>query len=179
MARVSRNVCRWNIRPAIPLWQVCSASNYRVTEDPYSNGRGFTAQDPEHGQRINVMKIPGENVQALRTLLHELSHAKLEHVYGKGGTRGVQESEAELSAWLAGKHFGYDFKDSSPYIKGWSSSQDFKEENVDRSMKTAAWIIKNVDLEEMKGKSIPEASVPVATSRKSIGKMKSYQATLG
>ena len=46
-------------------------------------------------------------------------------------------------------------------------------------MKTAAWIIKNVDLEEMKGKSVPEASVPVATSRKSIGKMKSYQATLG
>ena len=156
-----------------------AASNYKVTEDPFAGGRGFTAQDPEHGQRINVMKIPGENVQALRTLLHELSHAKLEHVYGKGGTRGVQESEAELSAWLAGKHFGYDFKDSSPYIKGWSSSQDFKEENVDRSMKTAAWIIKNVDLEELKGKSIPEASVPVATSRKSIGKMKSYQATLG
>lgn len=156
-----------------------ASSNYRVTEEPYARGRGFTAQDPEHGQRINVMKIPGENVQALRTLLHELSHAKLEHVYGKGGTRGVQESEAELSAWLVGKHFGYDFKDSAPYIKGWSSQQEFKEDNIDRSMNTAAWIIKNVDLEELKGKSLPEASVSVVSTRKTIGKMKSYQATLG
>ena len=156
-----------------------ASSNYRVTEDPFAGGRGFTAQDPEQGQRINVMKIPGENVQALRTLLHELSHAKLEHVYGKGGSRGTQESEAELSAWLVGKHFGYDFKDSAPYIKGWSSHQDFKEDNVDRSMKTAAWIIKNVDLEELKGKSISGPSVTVTTSRKTIGKMKSFQATLG
>ncbi len=156
-----------------------ASTNYRVTEDPYAGGRGFTAQDPEHGQRINVMKIPGENVQALRTLLHELSHAKLEHVYGKGGARGVQESEAELSAWLVGKHFGYDFKDSAPYIKGWSSRQDFKEENVDRSMKTAAWIIKNVDLEQLKGKAIPEHSVTVTTTRKTLGKLKSYQTTLG
>ena len=94
----------------------------------------------------------------------------LEHVYGKGGSRGVQESEAELSAWLVGKHFGYDFRDSAPYIKGWSSRQDFEEDNVDRSMKTAAWIIKNVDLEELKGKSLPESSVSVATTRKTIVK---------
>ena len=156
-----------------------ASSNYRVTEDPYAGGRGFTAQDHEHGQRINVMKIPGENVQALRTLMHELSHAKLEHVYGKGGARGVQESEAELSAWLVGKHFGYDFKDSAPYIKGWSSHQDFEEENIDRSMKTAAWIIKNVDMENIKGKPVPEHTVPVQAARKTIGKMKSFQATLG
>lgn len=156
-----------------------ASSNYRVTEDPYSNGRGFTAQDPEHGQRINVMKVPGENVQALRTLLHELSHAKLEHVYGKGGSRGVQESEAELSAWLVGKHFGYDFKDSAPYIKGWSSHQEFREENIDRSMKTAAWVIRNVDLEELKGRPLPEPSVTVAQTRKTIGLKKEFQATLG
>ena len=124
------------------------------------------------------MKIPSENVQALRTLLHELSHAKLEHVYGKGGDRGVRESEAELSAWLAGKHFGYDFKDSAPYIKGWSSRDDFKEENIDRSMKIAAWITKNVDLQEIRGKS-PVESQAVTTSRKTVGKMKGYQATLG
>ena len=156
-----------------------ASSNYMVTEDPFAGGRGFTAQDPEHGQRINVMKIPGENVQALRTLLHELSHAKLEHVYGKGGSRGSQESEAELSAWLVGKHFGYDFRDSAPYIKGWSSSHDFKEENIDRSMKTAAWIIKNVDLEEIRGKSPVESQVSVTAARKTVGKMKGYQATLG
>lgn len=156
-----------------------AATNYRVTEDPYAGGRGFTAQDPGHGQRINVMKVPGENVQALRTLLHEMSHAKLEHVYGKGGPRGVQESEAELSAWLVGKHFGYDFKDSAPYIKGWSGHRELKEENIDRSMKTAAWIIKNVDLEQLKGKSMPKHEVELATSRKTVGKLKTYQATLG
>ena len=46
-------------------------------------------------------------------------------------------------------------------------------------MKTAAWIIKNVDLEQLKGKAIPEHSVTVTTTRKTLGKLKSYQTTLG
>ena len=72
------------------------------------------------GQKIVVMKIPGEDVNVLHTLIHEMSHARLEHRYREDLPRGLAESEAELSTYLVGAHFGFDFReDSAAYIKGW------------------------------------------------------------
>ena len=90
-----------------------------MEESPINSGaRGYTAHSGE-GQKIVVMKIPGEDVNVLHTLIHEMSHARLEHLYRKELPRGLAESEAELSTYLVGAHFGFDFKDdSAAYIRG-------------------------------------------------------------
>ena len=126
--------------------------HYTVEEDSIMNGaRGFTAHSSDgKGQRIVVMKIPGEDVNVLHTLIHEMSHARLEHLYRKDLPRGLAESEAELSTYLVGAHFGFDFKDdSAAYIKGWlddarSHGNDLGKENLDRVMNNARWLINEI-----------------------------------
>ena len=124
--------------------------HYEVEESPISDGaRGYTAHSGE-GQKIVVMKIPGEDVNVLHTLIHEMSHARLEHLYRKDLPRGIAESEAELSTYLVGSHFGFNFKDdSSAYIKGWldnakAQGKSLGKENIDRVMNNARWLINEV-----------------------------------
>ncbi|MHB1708762.1 MAG: hypothetical protein ACYCT2_04720 [Thermoplasmataceae archaeon] len=124
--------------------------HYTVEEDTIFNGaRGYTAHSGE-GQKIVVMKIPGEDENVLHTLIHEMSHARLEHLYRKDLPRGLAESEAELSTYLVGAHFGFDFKgDSAAYIKGWlddakSKGGNLGKENIDRVMNNARWLINEI-----------------------------------
>lgn len=124
--------------------------HYTVEESPINNGaRGYTAHSGE-GQKIVVMKIPGEDVNVLHTLIHEMSHARLEHLYRNDIQRGLAESEAELSTYLVGAHFGFDFKeDSAAYIKGWlddakSKGNGLGKENLDRVMNNARWLINEI-----------------------------------
>ena len=125
-------------------------AHYTVEEETILNGaRGYTAHSGE-GQKIVVMKIPGEDVNVLHTLIHEMSHARLEHLYRKDLPRGIAESEAELSTYLVGAHFGFDFRDdSSAYIKGWlddakSKGKGLGKENIDRVMNNARWLINEI-----------------------------------
>ena len=98
------------------------------------------------------MKIPDEDVNVLHTLIHEMSHARLEHLYRKDLPRGIAESEAELSTYLVGAHFGFDFKDdSAAYIKGWlddakKTGNGLGKENLDRVMNNARWLINELTL---------------------------------
>ena len=124
--------------------------HYTVEAETILNGaRGYTAHSGE-GQKIVVMKIPGEDVNVLHTLIHEMSHARLEHLYRKDLPRGIAESEAELSTYLVGAHFGFDFRDdSAAYIKGWlddakSKGKGLGKENLDRVMKNARWLINEI-----------------------------------
>ena len=124
--------------------------HYEVEESPINNGaRGYTAHSGE-GQKIVVMKIPGEDVNVLHTLIHEMSHARLEHLYRKELPRGLAESEAELSTYLVGAHFGFDFReDSAAYIKGWlddakKTGKGLGKENLDRVMNNARWLINEI-----------------------------------
>ena len=50
-----------------------------------------------------------------------MSHARLEHLYRKDLPRGFAESEAELSTYLVGAHFGFDLKEFLQRISrdGW------------------------------------------------------------
>lgn len=121
-----------------------------MEESPINNdARGYTAHSGE-GKKIVVMKILGEDVNVLHTLIHEMSHARLEHLYRKDLPRGIAESEAELSTYLVGAHFGFDFKDDlSAYMKGWfdnarSQGEDFGKENLDRVMNNARWLINEI-----------------------------------
>ena len=125
-------------------------AQYTVEESPINNGaRGYTAHSGE-GQKIVVMKIPGEDVNVLHTLIHEMSHARLEHLYRNDIPRGLAESEAELSTYLVGAHFGFDFReDSAAYIKGWlddakSKGKGLGKENLDRVMNNARWLINEI-----------------------------------
>jgi hypothetical protein len=124
--------------------------HYTVEESVIDDGaRGYTAHSGE-GQKIVVMKIPGEDVNVLHTLIHEMSHARLEHLYRKDLPRGLAESEAELSTYLVGAHFGFNFKDeSAAYIKGWlddarKNGKDLGKENLDRVMNNARWLINQI-----------------------------------
>jgi hypothetical protein len=124
--------------------------HYTVEEDTIFNGaRGYTAHSGE-GQKIVVMKIPGEDENVLHTLIHEMSHARLEHLYRKDLPRGLAESEAELSTYIVGSHFGFNFKDdSAAYIKGWlddakAKGSNLGKENIDRVMNNARWLINEI-----------------------------------
>ena len=124
----------------------------KVEESPINNGaRGYTAHSGE-GQKIVVMKILGEDVNVLHTLIHEMSHARLEHLYRNDISRGLAESEAELSTYLVGAHFGFDFmEDSAAYIKGWlddakSKGKGLGKENLDRVMNNARWLINEITM---------------------------------
>ena len=124
--------------------------HYTVEEDTIFNGaRGYTAHSGE-GQKIVVMKIPGEDENVLHTLIHEMSHARLEHLYRKDLPRGLAESEAELSTYIVGSHFGFNFKDdSAAYIKGWLDDAKAKGSNrgkeiIDRVMNNAGWLINEI-----------------------------------
>lgn len=125
--------------------------HYSVKEQSItSGGRGYTAHSGE-GQEIVVMKIPGQDENVLHTLIHEMSHARLDHLNRKNLPRGIAEAEAELSTYLVGEHYGYHFKDESgAYIKGWldNAKQDghaLSNENIDRVMNNARQIIKDIN----------------------------------
>ena len=76
-----------------------------------------------------------------------MSHARLEHLY-RQVPRAIYE--AELSTYMVGAHFGFDFKDdSSAYMKGWfdnarSQGEAFGKENLDRVMNNARWLINKI-----------------------------------
>ena len=98
------------------------------------------------------MKIPDEDVNVLHTLIHEMSHARLEHLYRNDLPRGLAESEAELSTYMVCPHFGFDFKeDSAAYIKGWLDDSKFKgnelgREEFDSVMNNARWLINEITM---------------------------------
>ena len=86
----------------------------------------------------------------MKHLIHEMSHARLQHLY-RNVPRGIAESEAELSTYLVGAHFGFDFReDSAAYIKGWLDNardhdrKDLGKENLDRVMNNARWLINEI-----------------------------------
>jgi hypothetical protein len=133
--------------------------HYTVVEGQIESGAlGYTAHSAGNKDipKIKVMKIPGENVEALHTLIHEMSHARLDHLNreSKSGKEklayGLGETEAELSTYVVGEHFGFSFKDdSAAYIKGWlddakSRGNNLGKENIDRVMNNARWLIQEI-----------------------------------
>lgn len=133
-----------------------AGKHYSVSEGPIMKARGYTAHSVDGTEtEIRVMKVPGENENALHTLIHEISHARLDHLK-REITRSQKEKEAELSTYLVGEHFGFNFgPESTAYIK--SFDQERREgdpvlgkESLDRVMNNAKWIIKQVSSEIQK-----------------------------
>jgi hypothetical protein len=73
-----------------PVEEDVKATAHTVEEQTItSRAGGYTAHTGE-GQKIVVMKIPGEDANMLHTLIHEMSHVRLEHLYKKL-PRGIAE----------------------------------------------------------------------------------------
>ena len=94
------------------------------------------------------MKAPGEDREAVNTLLHELAHSLLEHYKRGDMTRDKKEAEAQLTAYLVASHYGIDLqKETKTYIGAWLQKKGdrFTEENLDRVLKMAKEIINGID----------------------------------
>ena len=82
-------------------------------------------------QRI-VIKPGMSQVQTIKTLIHEISHAKLhdpeQTAKGEEKARREKEVEAESVAFVVCKHFGIDTSDYSfAYVAGWSRGKELAE----------------------------------------------------
>jgi Zn-dependent peptidase ImmA (M78 family) len=69
-------------------------------------------------------------VQTIKTLLHEMTHAVLHHQEGTDteDSRYRREVQAESVAYAVCSYYGIDTSEYSfPYIAGWSSSKDMEE----------------------------------------------------
>lgn len=82
-------------------------------------------------QRI-VLRAGMPQLQTIKTLVHEIAHAKLHDYRGvpveKRKDRSQKEVEAESVAYVVCQHFGLDTSDYSfGYVAGWSSGKELND----------------------------------------------------
>ena len=133
---------------------------YDVEEGPIGGARGYSKmvkrEDGTIKGRIQVLKVPGEQVEPLDTLVHEMAHHQLGHTRDLStreyqANRGKYEAETQLTSFLVLSHFGVNNKQhSSAYIGQWLRREDQKtlgEQSVARSMNAANHLIQGIDAE--------------------------------
>lgn len=94
-----------------------------------------------------------EEVQTVKTGVHEMAHAKLhakevEQETGFAKDRETKEVEAESIAYTVCQHFGIDTSDYSfGYIAGWSSTKEMPElkSSLDTIRRTSSELIKGIE----------------------------------
>ena len=94
-----------------------------------------------------------EEVQTVKTGVHEVAHAKLhakevEQETGFAKDRETKEVEAESIAYTVCQHFGIDTSDYSfGYIAGWSSTKEMPElkSSLDTIRRTSSELIKGIE----------------------------------
>ena len=93
-------------------------------------------------------------VQNVKTLIHEMAHAKLHNMTAQkarddgGQTRSSKEVEAESVAYTVCQHYGIDTSDYSfAYVAGWSKSKEMSElkESLGTIQKAASKLITAID----------------------------------
>jgi hypothetical protein len=141
-------------------------ANYDVEYGPIGGARGYSnlvkKEDGSVRGHIAVLKVPGEEIEPLDTLVHEMSHHVLGHTskisneeYRKN--RGRYEAETELASFMVLSHYKIDNKaHAAAYIGQWlkqHKQEGLGEESVARSMNAASVIIKGIDAEKTKDKA--------------------------
>ena len=93
-------------------------------------------------------------VQNVKTLIHEMAHAKLHNMTAQkarddgGQTRSSKEVEAESVAYTVCQHYGIDTSDYSfAYVAGWSKDKEMPElkESLGTIQKAASELITAID----------------------------------
>ncbi len=141
------------------------------------DSKGFYSPD----QGKIVVKEGMSEAQTIKTMVHEISHAKLHNPEkakeNAKKTKGTIEMEAESVAYIVCQHFGIDTSDYSfGYIAGWSEGKGIEElkESMQSIRDTAGEMInrvegdlRNVEREAQKEVKAPEKEPP-KEERKSL-----------
>ena len=141
------------------------------------DSKGFYSPD----QGKIVVKEGMSEAQTIKTMVHEISHAKLHNPEkakeNAKKTKGTIEMEAESVAYIVCQHFGIDTSDYSfGYIAGWSEGKGVDElrDSMQAIRDTAGEMInrvegdlRNVEREAQKEVSTPEKEPP-KEERKSL-----------
>ena len=134
------------------------------------DSKGFYSPD----QGKIVVKEGMSEAQTIKTMVHEISHAKLHNPEkakeNAKKTKGTIEMEAESVAYIVCQHFGIDTSDYSfGYIAGWSEGKGVDElrDSMQAIRDTAGEMInrvegdlRNVEREEKKEVATPEKEPP-------------------
>lgn len=127
-------------------------------------------------QRILVQ--PGmSQTQTIKTLIHEVSHAKLhaptEKTDGKlpqSKQRFVREMEAESVAYVVCRHFGVDTSDYSfGYVAGWSRGRELSQ------LKGSLELIRNTAAELIDGIDPPKELTPPTQKKQQTKRRNAYE----
>ncbi len=141
------------------------------------DSKGFYSPD----QGKIVVKEGMSEAQTIKTMVHEISHAKLHNPEkakeNAKKTKGTIEMEAESVAYIVCQHFGIDTSDYSfGYIAGWSEGKGIDElrDSMQSIRDTAGEMInrvegdlRNVEREAQKEVTTPEKEPP-KEERKSL-----------
>ena len=113
------------------------------------------------GGKIEVLQDASKNIGTVSTLVHELSHELLHQTYLK--TRGgdkedwakyfvgrefgkqIVEQQAEISAWIVMRNFGYDMQEAKNYVACWGGDDKTAAYAFDTVAKVSTLIIKNMN----------------------------------
>lgn len=119
------------------------------------------ARGVSKGGAIDVLKDAPKNVGTISTLVHEMSHELLHQTYlrdkGSGtedfasyfvgreyGTK-IVEQQAEISAWIVMRNFGYDMQTAKNYVACWGGDEKTAAYAFDTVAKVATRIIKGIN----------------------------------
>ena len=113
------------------------------------------------GGKIEVLADAPKNIGSISTLVHELSHELLHQTYlkTKGGEKedwakyfvgrefgkNIVEQQAEISAWIVMKNFGYDMQTAKNYVACWGGDDKTAAYAFDSVANVATRIIKGIN----------------------------------
>ena len=119
------------------------------------------ARGVSKGGAIDVLQDAPKNIGTVSTLVHELSHELLHQTYlrDRGGEKedfgsyfvgrehGKQmvEQQAEISAWIVMRNFGYDMQTAKNYVACWGGDDKTAAYAFDSVAKVATRIIKGMN----------------------------------
>jgi hypothetical protein len=148
------------------LIQVIQKAKIRITyggEDELGSARGVSKSG-----EIMVLKDSPKDVGSVSTLVHEFSHELLHQKYlskedktglgeyfiGTAEGRGMVEQQAEISAWIVMRNFGYNMTAARNYVSCWGGSAENCVRVFDTVANVASLIIQ--DMEEVLDRGVNE-----------------------
>lgn len=134
-------------------------------EEDMGGARGWSSTSGE------IVGIDGpKSIDSVSTLIHELSHALLHQGYvksknseyaqyfvGREGGKYLIEQQAEISAWIVMRNFGYDRPTAINYAGSFGADEDSAGYVFDSVAKVSEFIIKTLNSILNKGEIVKES----------------------
>lgn len=101
---------------------------------------------------ISIIQNDGDNIGLCKTLFHEITHSILHQKYvqsdlfiGQRSGRGPVEQQAELTALLVMRSFGYNIPTSINYVKNWGGTKSSIVNIFKVISETTNYLVRSVD----------------------------------